>query len=136
MLCSCNKSIRSVFSRFNAASVARVIASGEKSCGISRCPRPGLAVRNKVVADLGCDNDFVALLWKCFRDQFFAQAISIDVRGIEQRHAEIERLVHERDRFAFGEISPPTSRDRPKSETDFTHFQVGVFVNAKAHGET
>lgn len=32
--------IRSVFKRLSAASVARVIASGEKSCGISRRPRP------------------------------------------------------------------------------------------------
>ena len=39
MLCSCSRSIRSVFSRFSAASVARLTASGEKSCGISRCPR-------------------------------------------------------------------------------------------------
>src|SRR2546423_11567767 len=40
VLCSCNRSIRSAFNRFSAASVARTIASGEKSCGISRCPRP------------------------------------------------------------------------------------------------
>src|SRR5436309_2589967 len=36
MLCSWSRSIRSVFNRFSAASVARVIAFGEKSCGISQ----------------------------------------------------------------------------------------------------
>ncbi len=104
--------MRSVFSRFNAASVARVMASGEKSCGISRWPRPrGLAMRHEIVADLGRDHDLVALVGESFREQLFAQAVAVGVGSIEKRDAEIERLVHERDGLAFREIVP-TSRWR------------------------
>ena len=43
------------------------------------------AVRDKIVADLGRDHDFIALLRKSFRDQFFAQAVSVGIGGIEER---------------------------------------------------
>ena len=93
------------------------------------------AVRDKIVADLGRDHDFIALIRKCLRDQFFAQAVAVGIGGIEKSHAEIERLVHERDRLALGEISPPAGGDRPKTEADFADLQVGVLVGAKAHGK-
>ena len=31
-------------------------------------------------------------------------------------------------------FSPPVSRNRPKTESDFTNRQVSVFVSAKTHG--
>ena len=90
-------------------------------------------VRDKIVADLCRDHDFIALIRESLRDQFFAQSISIGVGRIEERDAEIKRLVHERDRFALGEISPPAGRDRPEAEADLADLQVGIFVSAKAH---
>ena len=72
-----------------------------------------LAVMDKIVADLGRDHDFVPLIWERLRDQFFAQSVSVRVSCIEQCDAEIERLVHERDRFALGKISPPSGGNRP-----------------------
>ena len=48
---------------------------------------------------------------------------------------EIERLVHERDRFALGEISPPAGRDGPETEADFADFEIGILISAKAHGK-
>ena len=108
MLCSWSKSIRSVFSRLSAASVARTIGFRRKILrDLALTAAAAFAVSDEVVADLGRDHDFVALLRESLRDQLFAQAVAVGVGGVKERDAEIERLVHERDRFAFGEISPP-----------------------------
>src|SRR5436190_19661032 len=93
-------------------------------------------VMDKIVADLGRDHDFIPLVRECLCDQLFAQSISVRVGRIEQRDPEIERLAHERDRFALSEISPPTGGDCPQSEADFADCQVSVFVSAKAHTAT
>ena len=34
---------------------------------------------------------------------------------------------------AFGELTPPSGGDGPKSEADFADFEIGVFVSAEAH---
>src|ERR1043166_1855703 len=94
-----------------------------------------LAVMNEIVADLGRDHDLVALFWKRFRDQLLAQPVAVSIGRIEQRDAEIECLVHERDRFALGKISPPTGRHRPEAEPHLAHYQVGVLVGAELHKE-
>ena len=70
-------------------------------------------MRDKIVADLGRDHDFIALIWKCLRDEFFAQAVAIGVGGIEKCDAQIERLVHKRNRLALCKSSPPAGGDRP-----------------------
>ena len=93
------------------------------------------AMRDEIVADLRRDHDFVALLRERLRDQLFAEAVAVSIGGIEERDAEIERLVHERDRFAFGELAPPAGRNGPEAEADFADVQVGVFVGAEAHIE-
>ena len=93
-------------------------------------------MRDKIVADLGRDHDFIALVRERLGDQFFAQAVSVGIGGIEQRDPEIERLVHKRNRLALGEIPPPTGRNRPKTKADFADGELGVFVSAKAHGST
>jgi hypothetical protein len=93
----------------------------------------GFTVRDKVIAHFCCDHDFVPIRRKRFGDEFLAQAISISVGGIEQSNTEIEGPVHEGDGFAFGEIAPPTGRDRPEAEADFAHREIGVFVSAKTH---
>jgi hypothetical protein len=41
--------------------------------------------------------------------------------------------VHERDRFALGEIPPPAGRNRPETKANFTHGQVGVSIRAELH---
>src|ERR1700730_16449772 len=91
------------------------------------------AVMNKIVADFCGDSDFLALIRKRFGDQFLAQAVAVGIRGIEKGDAKVEGLVHERDRFTLGKISPPTGRNCPESEADFAHCQVGVLVGAKFH---
>src|SRR5206468_9268106 len=91
-------------------------------------PAPArLAVMDKIVANLGCNHDFIALIRESFGNQFLAQSVSIRVSRIKQRDAEIERLVHQRNRFALGKISPPPSGNRPQSEPHFAHCQVGIF---------
>src|SRR6476646_10146120 len=44
-------------------------------------------------------------------------AVAVAV-GVGQCHTEVERFVHERDRFALGTISPPPSRNRPQTEAN------------------
>src|SRR6266478_10045800 len=94
------------------------------------------AVVDEIITDLGRDRDFIALFWERLGNQFFAQPVAIRVGRIEQGDTEIERLMHERDRFALGKISPPTSRDRPKTEADLAYRKVGVFISAMAHGSS
>src|SRR5437879_11844505 len=69
------------------------------------------AVMHEIIANLRRDGYFVALFRKRFGDQLLAQTVSVSVRRVEQRDAEIERLVHERNRFALREISPPPGRN-------------------------
>src|SRR5205085_7527839 len=88
---------------------------------------------NKIVSDLGSDDNFVALFWERFRDQLFTEPIAIGIGGIAKRDAQIERLVHERDRFALRKLSPPTGRDCPEPKSDFADTEVGVFVSTEAH---
>src|SRR4029453_15350905 len=88
---------------------------------------------HKIVTDLSGDHDFIPLIRKRFGDQFFAQSVAVSVSGIEKRDPEIERLWHQSDRFAFGEISPPTSRNRPQTKTNLAHRQVSILVSPKAH---
>src|SRR5205823_5810130 len=90
-------------------------------------------VVDEVIADLGRDRDLVALFRERFRDQLLAQSVAVSVSCIEKGNSEIERLVHERDCFALGEISPPTGRDRPETEADLADFKIGVLVSAKLH---
>ncbi len=80
-----------------------------------------LAVMNEIVTDLGRDHDFVPLIRERLGNQFFAQTISVGVSRIEQGDTEIERLVHERDRFAFGKISPPAGGNRPQTKADLAN---------------
>ena len=88
---------------------------------------------DKIVTDLGCNNDFIALVRKCFRNQFFAQSVSVRVSRIEQRDTEIECFVHERNRLALGKVSPPTGGNSPRTKTNFAHSQIGIFVGAEPH---
>ena len=90
---------------------------------------------DEIVADFGRDDDFVALLRETPWRSVLRSAVSIGIGGIEERDAEIERLVHERDRFAFGELSPPAGRNCPEAEADFADFEIGVFVGSKAHSK-
>src|SRR5260370_41163168 len=65
------------------------------------------AMVHEIVADLGCDGYFIALFWERLGDQFLAQTVAISIGCIEQSNSEIERLVHQRDRFALSELAPP-----------------------------
>ena len=108
MLCSCSRSIRSVFrslERSVGRANDRVRRKILRDFALTAAAR--FAMRDKIVADLGRDHDFIALIRKRLRDQFFAQSVAVGVGCIEKRDAEIERLVHERDRFALREIPPP-----------------------------
>ena len=90
-------------------------------------------MRDKIVANFRCYNDFVPLFWKRFRYQFFTQPVSVSVGGVEKGHTEVERLVHEGNGFALGEIAPPACRNCPKTESDFADGKLRVFVGPIAH---
>src|SRR4030095_5782161 len=95
-----------------------------------------LTVMDKVVADLGRDDDFIPLFRKRLGDQFLAQTVSVGISRVEQRNTEIERLMHEPDRFALSEIPPPSGGNSPKTKPDFAHGQVGVSVGAETHSQS
>src|SRR5438270_8660653 len=88
---------------------------------------------HEIVSDLRRDHDFVPLFLKCLGDQLLAQSVSISISRVEQRDAEIECLMHQRNRFAFGEISPPTRGNCPEPKPDLANRQVGVLVSAESH---
>src|SRR5437660_5736147 len=94
---------------------------------------PRLAMADEIITDLGRDRDFIALFWERLGNQFFAQPVSISVGRVEERNSEIERLVHQCDRFALGKISPPAGGNRPQTKADLADGQVRVFVSAKLH---
>src|SRR4029077_6335765 len=85
--------------------------------------------------DLRRDYDFIALIRERFCDQLFAQTIPVGISRIEQRNPEIKRLVHQRNRFTLGKISPPAGGNCPQPEADFTDCEIGILVSAKAHEE-
>src|SRR6266404_508666 len=89
------------------------------------------AVMHEIVTHLCRNHDFISLFWKSFRDQLLAEAVPVSIGGVEESYAEIEGFVHERDRFALRKISPPASRNRPKTKANFAHRKVGVFISAK-----
>src|SRR5256885_5516187 len=90
---------------------------------------------DKIVANLCRNHDFIPLIRKRFRDQFFAQPVSVSVGCVEKCYAQIKGLMHERDRFALGEISPPTGGNRPQPKANFAHRQVRASIRTKAHDE-
>ena len=92
-----------------------------------------VAVLVEVVADLGGDDDLVALVGEGPGDEFLAVAVAVGVGGIEEGDAEIERLVHERDGFAFGEGAPPAGGDGPETEADFGDADFRFGQGAKFH---
>src|SRR6266446_1429697 len=91
---------------------------------------------HEIVSDLRRDHDVITLLWESLGDQLLAQSVSISISRVEQREAEIECLMHQRNRFAFGEISPPTRGNCPEPKPDLANRQVGVLVSAESHMET
>src|ERR1700692_3586572 len=86
-----------------------------------------------IVADLCREHDFFSLIWERLRDQFFAQSVSVRISRIEESDAEVECVMHQRNRFALGEISPPTGGNCPQAEPAFADRQVGIFVSAETH---
>ena len=79
------------------------------------------------------DSPCLVAITERFRDQLFAQSVSVRISRIKKNYTEIERFVHQCDRFALGEISPPTGRNRPQPEADLAYSQVGVLVRSEAH---
>src|SRR5258708_1054283 len=65
------------------------------------------AMVHEIVADLGCVGYFIALFWRVFGDEFLGETVGISIGCIEQSNSELERLVHQRDRFALSELAPP-----------------------------
>jgi hypothetical protein len=60
-------------------------------------------------------------------------AITISSRCFGKSDAEIERLVHQCDRFAFSKAAPPGGGNRPETKADVAHSEVSVFVSTIAH---
>src|SRR4029077_1464152 len=87
-------------------------------------PASFLSVMHKIITDFRGDHDLVALPAKSLCDEFFTASVSVGVGRIEQRDAQIKRLVHQRDRISVRVISPPTGRNRPQAEPHFAHPKV------------
>jgi hypothetical protein len=92
-----------------------------------------LAVGVEVVADLRGDDDLVALRGEGLGDELLAVAVAVGVGGVEERDAEVVRLVHQRDGLALGEVAPPAGGDGPKAEADLGNADVGLRQRAKFH---
>src|SRR5947208_9710516 len=86
---------------------------------------------NKVVTDLSRDYDFIPLVRERFRDQLFAQTVAIGISRIEQGDTEVERSLHERNRFAFGKISAPAGGNRAQTKANLANRQNSGFVTTK-----
>jgi hypothetical protein len=59
--------------------------------------------------------------------------IPVCVGCVKQRDAEVERLMHQPDRFAFSKISPPAGGNCPQTKTNLAHGQVSIFVSPETH---
>src|SRR5436190_16206604 len=44
--------------------------------------------------------------------------------------------MHQRDRFAFSEISPPARGNCPQTKTNLAHRQIRIFVSPETHCQT
>src|SRR5579864_1816120 len=90
---------------------------------------------DEIVANLGRDNDLVALGRERLGNKLLAQPVAVSIGGIEQGYPQIEGFVHEGNRFAFSEGAPPPGRDCPEPKADFADGEVGVFIRPKLHNE-
>ncbi len=68
-------------------------------------------------------------------NKLLAQPVAVSIGGIEKGHPQIERFVHEGDRFAFSEVSPPPGGYCPKPKPDFADPEISVFIGRKLHNE-
>ena len=61
----------------------------------------GLAAGDAVEAELGGDNDLVAVRREGFADEDFVGEGAVDFGGVEEGDAEVDGFVHEVDHFGF-----------------------------------
>ncbi len=65
-------------------------------------------------------------------DQPFRAAVAIDVRGVDEGHASVERGVQRGERLAFLDLAP-ASADRPGAEADLADAAAGASENSLLH---
>ena len=80
----------------------------------------------EAVPDLGDDHRFVAPPGECLPEHALAVAAAVDVGGVEQRDAEVERVADRADRLVVVDLAPargvavegPRAADRPAAEAE------------------
>ena len=73
----------------------------------------------EVVAELGADDNFVAMFGQGLGKDFFAVALSVGVGGIEEGDAELGCFLEQADAIGFVDFAPPAGGDGPETEADF-----------------
>jgi hypothetical protein len=77
-------------------------------------------------AHLGRDHDrHLGVFGAETADQPLAAAVAVDVGGVEERDAGIDRRIHRRQRDAVVGLAPAAT-DRPRTEPDLGHVAPGL----------
>ena len=82
-------------------------------------------VRIEVVAELGADDNFVALLLERLCQDLFAVAFAVGVAGVEEVDAQVERAPKQSDALRLFNLAPPISCDSPHAKTHFGYGEIG-----------
>ena len=91
-------------------------------------------------ARLGGDVKFFLPLLSQFCHQPFAAAVAIDIRGVEEIHAAVERGVEGGERFLIVHVTPGAA-DGPRAKADFRNLPAGssefsIFHARKLNGKS
>src|SRR5439155_13404854 len=86
----------------------------------------GARVRVEVVAELGGDDDAVALAAKGAGEDRFSLAIAVGVGRIVVGDPEVAGAVKQAHRLALRPVAPPSGADRPAAKADLRDLDVRV----------
>ena len=110
--------------------------------GVSAGQHPGGLVVGE--AELRRDDDLLSLASESPAEDAFAVAGAVRVRGVEERHAEIEREMNGTDRLVVIDLAPGSGRttkrrgveraaDRPTAKPEWTDLQAGLSKRPELH---
>ena len=90
----------------------------------------------EVVADLGAEDDVVALALEGLGHDLLVGAGAVLVCGVEEVDSEVQGLVDEVDGLLFVDVAPPVADEGPCAEATFGDGEVGVGDGAVFHTGT
>src|SRR5207248_443010 len=94
---------------------ARIAAS---ACSVPPMAAARAGVRVKIVAELGGNDDAVALAAKGAGEDRFSLPIAVRIGGIVEGDPEIARPVEQAYGLALRPVAPPGSANRPAAKAD------------------